>query len=362
MEEVEERLMVDETVGEADPELLLPIQLPEERPRSLLGRAISNTINVVTTYPIELLILVLVSGVFGVAHQRAISSHGDEPWMRSNLAATAGVMTTTSTTTRNPRFQVFQVANTERLHQQESRCFTRCVRTYAQAHNYSYKVGDFVADQRNPFQIRIKPALIAVEMATIEYGDWLVYIDTDACIADQDRLFETIVAAAEERNGGQKCSFIAQDSPHVINAGFLMFRKDGVGDALAHAWNKSMPPGINPNFHDQFFLQFKLMEYAKADLPEYKNVHYKIPKLCDNACWEAWTKAAGLNTEGMGRFFGGACLVGGKGVDEYRINMHDWHWVQGMRKKDYLAGDFLFHRERETGKNKGVLPPELCPP
>jgi hypothetical protein len=217
-------------------------------------------------------------------------------------------------------------------------------------------VGDFVLALQ--FQIRIKPELIAKEMQTLEHGDWLVYIDTDACIADKSRSFETIVAAAETQNSGRKCSFIAQDSPHVVNAGFLMFRKDGVGDALTQAWSDLMPPGINPNMHDQFFLHQTLMEYAQANVADYRNVLYTIPEPCDNSCWENWTNAAGLPQRGTGRFFGGICLFAGAGEDEYRLNMHDWHWVEHMGLKDYLPGDFLYHSER--GKKKHV-PPAMCP-
>jgi len=47
-------------------------------------RRLERLTTFVMTYPIELLLFVLVSGVFGVAHFRA-SNNGSEPWMRSRL-------------------------------------------------------------------------------------------------------------------------------------------------------------------------------------------------------------------------------------------------------------------------------------
>lgn len=80
------------------------------------------------------------------------------------------------------------------------------------------------------------------------------------------RFLETVVADAEARNQGRKCSLIGQDSPHVINAGFLMFKKDGVGDRFAADWYAAMPPSTSSRLHDQFFMHVLLMKYGVFEL------------------------------------------------------------------------------------------------
>ena len=162
-------------------------------------------------------------------------------------------------------FLLHQVIDKKFLRSHESMCFTKCVRSYAKAHGYGYKVSsDF--DTSRGFRIRTKPEKIAAEIQLLAPDEWLVYVDADACIADPLRWLETVVEEAEARNGGRKCSLIGQDSPHVINAGFLMFKKDGVGDKFAADWTAVMPLSVNRKLHDQFFLHALLMQYGVFEL------------------------------------------------------------------------------------------------
>ena len=64
----------------------------------------------------------------------------------------------------------------------------------------------------------------------------------------------------------------------------------------------------------------------------------------DPDCYEAYMSRLGFPVNQ--RFFGNVCLF----TKFDRINMHDWRWVRGMRNKDFLPGDFLFHTD--PGKKK----------
>eukprot|EP00729_Bicosta_minor_P027185 gene27185-32889_t len=146
----------------------------------------------------------------------------------------------------------------------DSTCYFKCIRRYAQQQGYGYALDTSTSGKR--FKMWEKAKFIAGTMQLLENDDWLVYVDGDACIADRMRFLETVVADAEARNQGRKCSLIGQDSPHVINAGFLMFKKDGVGDRFAADWYAAMPPSTSSRLHDQFFMHVLLMKYGVFEL------------------------------------------------------------------------------------------------
>ena len=108
-------------------------------------------------------------------------------------------------------FTIFQLGDGRSIKTYTDRCFIPCVKQYAARYNYTV---DVMRVDKYDHALRAKE--MARKLPTMPHGDWLVHMDMDACVADRARAFADLVAKAEAHNGGRRCDFIAQDSPHTV--------------------------------------------------------------------------------------------------------------------------------------------------
>jgi hypothetical protein len=91
--------------------------------------------------------------------------------------------------------------------------------------------------------------------------DWIVYIDSDAFIAEQYSPMTVLIDAAESFNKSvskknASCQFVTQDAHGFVNSGFWMIRNSSYALDFIHEWEKSFEFSESHGFvlawlHDQ---------------------------------------------------------------------------------------------------------------
>jgi len=255
--------------------------------------------------------------------------------------------------------------------------WTRTVQQYASEHGARHSLVSATArpivdsqcgSEGHECFISKKPEYIMREMDDMGSNtSWLIYLDLDIAIANPDALANSSMGTQTSRRAsmnksiktlrsfldsfGAACEFVAQDSHHTVNSGFLAFRgpfdstSESLSRNLVRLW-KEETDRIRPWgswVGDQGPLQSALLKLATQAQTQgrllYNNSCDMEAKLSGarNLCWnDVMTQ---LNLPSNNRSFGKYCLLS----TDYRWNMHD-------SGEMFQYGDTFYH-----GKDRGVV-------
>lgn len=230
---------------------------------------------------------------------------------------------TNVTRERKSDFYVIQYSNSPDLIK-EHESHVESVKRWSKKYNHNYQL--IVTAGKDGYERKVE----AIYNTTLRIPEnrWVVFLDYDIMVCNM----KAADLLAIDLSG---CSFVAQDSNHTANTGFVLVRNDAKGRQLVKKWYEETETCAW--LYDQGALTNLILKKA------YKSKYRKYTKSCcnlrgrnyqKNQCYKERMENLGypLNT----RRFDGICLL----ADTQRWNMHD-------SGQTYKRGD-AFHHSHES--------------
>ncbi len=181
---------------------------------------------------------------------------------------------------------------------------------YAKRYNYSFLSHPDTFDYERfrlkghpilPHFLRIFAALQLMRKEVSSFHgppiDWIVYMDTDAFIAEPDLPLEAIVDAAEtfkasvvnnKSEPADNCQFIAQEHGAIVNSGFFFLKNSEWGIQFMERWIEECEKAWTRKHigwsRDQGPLQNVILHvsFAIVSCPNIRMIHISIPGRSEN--------------------------------------------------------------------------------
>eukprot|EP00746_Dinoflagellata_sp_MGD_P065410 gnl/MRDRNA2_/MRDRNA2_272600_c0_seq1.p1 gnl/MRDRNA2_/MRDRNA2_272600_c0~~gnl/MRDRNA2_/MRDRNA2_272600_c0_seq1.p1 ORF type:complete len:341 (+),score=18.89 gnl/MRDRNA2_/MRDRNA2_272600_c0_seq1:186-1208(+) len=206
------------------------------------------------------------------------------------------------------------------------------VKEYAMLHGYGFvecNLSRIESAIKTTHRLESKLLCVADALHAIPIRAYLVWMDLDIAVCDRSKRLETVIQ--------QHCYFIAQDSHHTVNTGFMLIQNDKRGQNFVQEWvNEFYNNPCSRDIGDQSAVQEVLLKRASIA----KGIEYD-DSCCSvqgrsflemahkkNLCWNRAMSRLGYPHGN--RTVNGMCFLAD------RWNMHD-------SGDQYRPGDVLHH-------------------
>jgi hypothetical protein len=219
-------------------------------------------------------------------------------------------------------------------------------RQYCLHQGYNYSLLQLNMTTHHPSGYKIYSAInIIRDRLTLDMsgGQWLLYLDADAFVAETDIPVSVLIDAADKFANSissphsEPCHFIAQDQNHVVNSGVFLLRVSEWTLQFLEDWQAAFQLaetqwGLQLWVYDQGALQNTILHYAAHITGSTYNDSCVDRAHHANLCYHSTLSSFGFPYKR--RSFGKICLVPPIGVP-YSFHSHN----------SYSRGEFVHHRK-----------------
>ena len=147
--------------------------------------------------------------------------------------------------------------------------------------NFTYSF--YTESELPPWWVKVQ--LVKDKLTTIPEGDYVLWLDTDACIGKYDELYDLIVKTVMTISGQQKGVGYAG----VFNAGVWSIKNCDVGKAIMEFWiSKYYPEFFCKDESGNWSWDWNVYKFAGWTFEQgsfVENVYDKFKEHINNVCW-----------------------------------------------------------------------------